>query len=63
MNENDRKEFREAWLEAENLITLIDPHFKTLGGVIHMPDVPSVEDIVTLMQYLRVEIRSLLLDR
>jgi len=63
MNKDERREFKEAWLEAENLITLIDPHFKELGGVIHMPEVPTVGDLKRLLQFLRVEIRALLLDR
>ena len=63
MNKDERQQYAEAWLEAENLITLIDPQFKELGGVINKPEKPSVADIKKLMQFLRVEIRSLLHDK
>lgn len=53
-------ELKESWLEAENLITLIDPQFEELGGVIHKPDEPSAGDLKKVLQFLRVEIRSML---
>jgi len=63
MNREEQQEFQESWAEAENLITMIDPHFKELGGAIHKPDKPKVGDLKKLLQFLRVEVRSVLHDK
>ena len=60
--ESERDAFKHVWQEAENLITIIDPQFKELGGTIKKPDNASAEDIVTLLKFLRVEIRAMLLN-
>ena len=61
--DSERDDFMIAWQEAENMITLIDPQFKELGGTIKKPDKATAKDMVVLLQFLRVEIRAMLLER
>ncbi len=62
MTEEERQDFVKAWQEAENMITMIDPEFKKLGGSIKSPVEATATDILTLLRFLRVEIRSMLHD-
>lgn len=62
MTKNEKKEFCKAWLEAENIITVIDPHFK-LASRFKSPEEAGPLEIKLLLQFLRIQVRALLLDR
>lgn len=62
MTKEEKKEFSEAWLEAENIITMIDPQFIPKEQL-KRPENSGPKEIKLLLQFLRVLVRSLLHDK
>lgn len=62
MNRKERKEFNESWLEAENIITLIEPTFIP-ERQFKRPEEAGPKEIKLLLQFLRVVVKDLLLDK
>lgn len=59
MTERERKQFVEAWYEAENLITKMDPLFQPTVQL-KRPENAGPEEIKLLLQFMRVMIISTL---
>lgn len=62
MNKKDRKQFYDAWLEAENIITLIDTSFVP-EKQFKRPEEAGPEELKLLLQFLRIQVRMLLHDK
>ena len=62
MTKEERKEFRNAWLEAENIITLIEPNFVP-EKQFKRPSESGPKEIKFLLQFLRVQVRLLLHEK
>ena len=62
MTKEERKEFTKAWLEAENVITLIEPNFVP-EKQFKRPSEAGPKEIKFLLQFLRVQVRLLLHDK
>lgn len=62
MTKEEKKEFRDAWLEAENIITLIEPNFIP-EKQFKRPEESGPKEIKLLLQFLRLLVRSLLHDK
>lgn len=62
MTKKERKEFSEAWLEAENIITLIEPEFVPEKQFLR-PEEATPTEIKLLLQFLRVAVKLLLHDK
>lgn len=62
MNKEEKKQFRDAWLEAENVITVIDPHFVPTVQF-KRPEDAGPKEIKLLLQFLRVQVKVLLHDK
>jgi hypothetical protein len=62
MTKNEKKQFCEAWLEAEDIITLIDPNFQPEKQV-KRPEEAGPQEIKSLLQFLRIQVRLLLHDK
>lgn len=62
MTKEERLQFTQAWLEAENIVTVIEPqfvpeeHFKR-------PEDCGPQEIVLLLQFLRLQVKMLLHDK
>ena len=53
----------ESWQEVENMITMIDPQFKELGGQItKKPEVATAGDLKKVLIFLRTEVGAMLLN-
>jgi len=61
MTKGERKEFEEAWLELENVITVIDPHFNPVSQF-KRPKKVGPEELKFLLQFLRIQVKLLLHD-
>lgn len=61
MNKDEREQFAQAWLEVENVITLIDPNFQPEKRF-KRPEEAGPMEIKSLLQFLRVQVRMLLHD-
>ena len=59
MTKQERKLFNEAWLEAQYIITMIDPHIVP-EQFFRRPENSGPQEIVYLLQFLRVQVRALL---
>lgn len=62
MTKKERKQFTEAWYEAENIITLIEPEFVP-EEQFRRPEQSGPREITYLLQFLRFQVRMLLHDR
>ena len=62
MTKLEKEEFRDAWLEAENVITLIEPNFVP-EKQFKRPEQSGPKEIKLLLQFLRVLVKVLLHDR
>lgn len=62
MTKEEKKQFCEVWMEAENLITMIDPHFQP-EKQLKRPEKAGMKEIKDLLQFLRVLIRLTLHDK
>lgn len=62
MTKNESEEFTKAWLEAENIITLIDPQFVP-EQQLQRPEKAGPKEIKLLLQFLRVLVKVLLHDK
>jgi len=62
MTKNERKEFRDSWLEVENIITLIEPGFVP-EKQFKSPETSGPKEIKLLLQFLRLVVKDLLLDK
>jgi len=62
MTKKERKHFHDCWLEAENVITLIEPEFVP-EKQFRRPDASGPKEIKLLLQFLRVQVRMLLHDK
>lgn len=62
MTKIEKKEFRDAWLEAENVITMIEPQFVP-EKQFKRPEEASPKEIKLLLQFLRTLVRMLLHDK
>lgn len=62
MTKSEREEFRKAWLEAENIITVIDPQFQP-SVQFKRPEEAGPTEIKLLLQFLRVQVKLLLHDK
>jgi len=62
MTKNEKKQFCEAWYEAENIITIIDPNFQPEKQV-KRPEEAGPQEIKSLLQFLRIQVRMLLHDK
>jgi len=62
MTKEERKEFRNCWLEAENIITLIDPRLQP-EQQFKRPEEAGPKEIKSLIQFLRIQVRLLLHDK
>ena len=62
MTQLERKQFNEAWFEAENIITVIDPQFVP-EQQFKRPENCGPKEIVFLLQFLRLQVRMMLHDK
>ena len=62
MTKQERKHFNDCWLEAENIVTLIEPGFVP-EKQFRRPEVSGPKEIKLLLQFLRVQVRMLLHDK
>ena len=62
MNRKERKQFTQAWLEAENIITMIEPEFVP-EKQFRRPEKSGPEEINFLLQFLRLVVRVMLHDK
>lgn len=62
MTKKEKKDFHDAWLEAENIITLLDPHFQP-EKQIKRPEDASPHEIKLLLAFLRLAVKSFLHDK
>jgi len=62
MTKKERKEFRDSWLEVENIITLIEPEFVP-EKQFRRPENSGPKEIKLLLQFLRLVVKDLLLDK
>lgn len=62
MTKEEKKQFSEAWQEAENIITLIDPYFEPKKQL-KRSGRAGPEEIKSLLQFLRVLVRTTLHDK
>jgi len=62
MTKEERKCFNSCWLETENIITIIDPHFCPTENF-KRPEEAGPQEIKSLLQFLRIQVRMLLHDK
>ncbi len=62
MNRKERKQFTQAWLEAENMITMIEPQFVP-EKQFKRPENSGPEELNLLLQFLRFQVRMMLHDK
>lgn len=62
MTKKERKHFRDCWLEAENIISLIEPEFIP-EKQFRRPEQSGPAEIKLLLGFLRLLVRALLHDR
>jgi hypothetical protein len=62
MTKEERKHFHDAWLEAENIITLMEPNFRP-EKQFKRPEDAGPEEIKLLLAFLRLAVRSFLHDK
>ena len=62
MTKQERKEFTRSWLEAENIITLIELEFVP-EKQFRRPGEAGPKEIKLLLQFLRIQVRMLLHDK
>jgi len=62
MKKSERKEFNEAWLETENIITIIEPSLKP-EHQFRRPEKSGPKEIKLLLQFLRLQVKMLLHDK
>jgi len=61
MTKQERIEFEEAWLEIENLITIIDPHFHPASNF-KRPEECGPGELKLMLGFLRILVKLLLHD-
>lgn len=62
MNRKERKQFTQAWLEVENIVTLIEPNFIP-EEQIRRPEESGPLELNLLLQFLRLQVRMMLHDK
>jgi len=62
MTKKERKEFTQAWLETENIITIIEPELNP-EHQFRRPERSGPKEINLLLQFLRLQVRMLLHDK
>ena len=62
MTKEERKQFEEAWLETENIITVIEPGFEP-EQQFKRPEECGPKEIKLLLQFLRLQVKMLLHDK
>lgn len=62
MTKDEKKHFNDAWLEAENIITLMDPNFQP-EKQFKRPEEAGPHEIKLLLAFLRLAVRSFLHDK
>ena len=62
MTKEEKKQFKEAWLETENIITVIEPEF-TPEEYFKRPEECGPNEIKFLLQFLRLQVKMLLHDK
>jgi len=62
VNKKERKQFNQAWLEIENIITLIEPEFIP-EKQFKRPEEAGPYELNLLLQFLRVAIKMELHDK
>ena len=62
MTKSERKEFFDAWLEAELIITTIEPNFVP-EKQFRRPEESGPKEIKLLLQFLRVQVKMFLHDK
>ena len=62
MRKNERKQFSQAWLEVENIITMISPEFIPEKQFMR-PEKAGPEQLNLLLQFLRLQVRMFLHDK
>jgi len=62
MTKTEKEQFTQAWLEAENVITVIDPEFIP-EKQIKRPEEAGPKEIILLLQFLRLLVKLLLHDK
>ncbi len=61
MTKEEREQFNKCWLEAENLITVIDPRFDPVVRL-KRPEQAGPKDLLDLMGFLRILVKVTLHD-
>jgi len=62
MTKKERKQFKEAWLEVENVITVIEPSLVP-EQQFRRPENSGPREIKLLLQFLRLQVKMLLHDK
>ena len=62
MTKVEREQFNYAWLEAENIITVIEPRLVP-EHQFKRPEVCGPKEIMLLLQFLRLQVKMLLHDK
>jgi len=62
MTKEERKHFRDCWLEAENIVTVIEPQF-TPEEYFKRPEDCGPNEIKYLLQFIRLQVKMLLHDK
>lgn len=62
MTKEEKQDFHDAWLEAENVISLLDPYFQP-EKQFKRPEEAGPAEIKLLLAFLRLAVRSFLHDK
>ena len=62
MRRSERKEFNEAWLECENIITVIEPSLRP-EHQFRRPESAGPKELKLLLAFLRLQVKMLLHDK
>jgi len=62
MTKDEKIQFTQAWLEAENIITLLDPYFQP-EVMLKRPEESGPQEIKKLLQFLRIQVKLFLHDK
>jgi len=62
MTKDEKEQFVQAWLEAENIITLLDPYFQP-EKQLKRPEESGPQEIKKLLQFLRIQVKLFLHDK
>lgn len=62
MTKAEREQFGICWIEAENIITMMDPYFQP-SGYFKRPGESGPEELKLLLQVLRTRVKLVLHDK